>query len=196
MNIEFGAELPLYTVGSFLGILFSIALLPLLLPRLWHRYFPMISAFWALSFAVPFVWSAVETALEWRRSRRRVALGLVDRQVSHRFLLWCVATSAFVAICLLHSVIAWLGADGRRQALRAARALRSAGLSAIFEFRDRRLGNQLKSADQLDARRAVIIGPQEIEAGQARIRDMSTGEERVVPFDELGPTLAAELGDG
>jgi histidyl-tRNA synthetase len=96
----------------------------------------------------------------------------------------------------LDCFVAWLGADGRRQALRAARTLRSAGLSAVFEFRDRRLGNQLKSADQLGARRAVIIGPQEMEASQARIRDMSTGEERVVPLDELGATLAAELGDG
>ncbi|UCC82378.1 MAG: histidine--tRNA ligase [Gemmatimonadota bacterium] len=96
----------------------------------------------------------------------------------------------------LDCFVCWLGADGRRQALRAARAIRALGLSAIFEFRDRRLGNQLKSADQLGARRAVIVGPQEIEASQARIRDMSTGEERVVPFDELGPTLAAELGDG
>jgi histidyl-tRNA synthetase len=96
----------------------------------------------------------------------------------------------------LDCFVAWLGVDGRRQALRAARAIRSAGLSAIFEFRDRRLGNQLKSADQLGARRAVIIGPQEIEANQARIRDMSSGEERVVPFEELGSTLAAELGDG
>lgn len=96
----------------------------------------------------------------------------------------------------LDCFVAWIGSDGRRQALRAARALRAVGLSVIFEFRDRRIGNQLKSADQLGARRAVIVGPQEIEAGQARIRDMSTGEERVVPLDELSPTLAVELGDG
>ena len=48
-------ELPLYTMGPFLGILLSIAIMPLILPRFWHRYFPLISVFWALSFAVPFV---------------------------------------------------------------------------------------------------------------------------------------------
>jgi len=96
----------------------------------------------------------------------------------------------------LDCYVAWLGADGRRQALRAARAIRSAGLSAIFEFRDRRLGNQLKNADQLGARRAVIIGPREIEATAARVRDMSTGDEQVIPFDELGSRLAVELNDG
>jgi histidyl-tRNA synthetase len=85
--------------------------------------------------------------------------------------------------------VAWLGADGRRCALRATRALRAAGLSAVFEFRDRRIGNQLKSANQVGARWAVILGPQEVEANQARIRDMSSGEERVVPFDSLSGAL-------
>ncbi|UCC73128.1 MAG: histidine--tRNA ligase [Gemmatimonadota bacterium] len=96
----------------------------------------------------------------------------------------------------LDCFVAWLGADGQRHALRATQALRSAGLSVIFEFRDRRLANQLKSADQLGARRAVILGPKEVEEKQARVRDMSTGAERVVRFDELAATLAAELGDG
>lgn len=54
-EIDIGVELPLYSVGPFLGILLSIALLPLLLPRFWHRYFPLISAFWALCFAIPFL---------------------------------------------------------------------------------------------------------------------------------------------
>jgi histidyl-tRNA synthetase len=85
----------------------------------------------------------------------------------------------------LDCFVAWLGSDGRRRALRAARTLRDAGLSAVFEFRGRRLGNQLKSADQLGARWAVILGPQEVEAGQARVRDMSTGDERMVAFDRL-----------
>jgi histidyl-tRNA synthetase len=81
--------------------------------------------------------------------------------------------------------IAWLGQEGRHRALKATQELRAAGLSAVFEYRDRRLGNQLKSANQMSARLAVIFGPQEIEAGQARIRDMSTGEETVVASDGL-----------
>ncbi len=92
--------------------------------------------------------------------------------------------------------VAWLGSDGRRQALRAGQALRSAGLSTVYEFRDRRIGNQLKSADQLGARWAVIFGPQEVEAGQARIRDMSTGDERVVDFGQLVGSLMNDSKDG
>jgi histidyl-tRNA synthetase len=92
--------------------------------------------------------------------------------------------------------VAWLGADGRRCALRAAQALRAAGLATVFEFRDRRIGNQLKSANQLGARWAVILGPQEVEANQARIRDMSSGDERLVPFDSLSRALTPEVPDG
>jgi Na+/H+ antiporter NhaD/arsenite permease-like protein len=38
----------------FIGILLSIALLPQLTPKLWHRHFGKVSAFWAAAFLVPF----------------------------------------------------------------------------------------------------------------------------------------------
>ena len=50
-----GEGLPLWTVIPFAGILLSIALMPLVLPRFWHHYFPAVSAFWALAFAIPFL---------------------------------------------------------------------------------------------------------------------------------------------
>ena len=94
-------------------------------PRWWEYDYALASACAAqLAFAVPFAWSAVETALEWRRSQRRAALGLADRQVSHRFLLWCVATSAFVGICLLAVLGGWLGAHGWAEPAAAARLVR------------------------------------------------------------------------
>ncbi|MFK7867428.1 MAG: sodium:proton antiporter [Alphaproteobacteria bacterium] len=38
----------------FAGILLSIAVFPLVLPTIWHHHFGKISAFWALSFLIPF----------------------------------------------------------------------------------------------------------------------------------------------
>lgn len=81
--------------------------------------------------------------------------------------------------------VAYIGPEARRQALRAAHELRAAALSAVYDFRERRLGNQLKTADQLGARLAIIIGPQEANDGEVRIRDMSGGGEKVVKFDRL-----------
>ena len=58
-----GAVLPLWSMLPFAGILLSIALVPLVLPRFWHRHFPKVSAFWAIVFAVPFIYFFRETAL-------------------------------------------------------------------------------------------------------------------------------------
>ncbi len=92
--------------------------------------------------------------------------------------------------------VAWLGAGARPQALRATQLLRAAGFSTIFEFQDRRLGNQLKSANQVGARQVVIIGPREVEGGLARVRDMQTGEEREVVFENLAAAVTKTSGDG
>jgi histidyl-tRNA synthetase len=81
--------------------------------------------------------------------------------------------------------VAWMGAEARSQALRAAHLLRSVGISTVFEYRERRLGSQLRSANQVGARYAVIIGPDEVGAQQVRIRDMSSGDERLVALDQL-----------
>ena len=61
--------------------------------------------------------------------------------------------------------------------------------SAVFEFRERRLGSQLRSANQVGARYAVIIGPDEVGTQQVRIRDMSSGDERLVAVEQLTRAL-------
>jgi len=58
-----GAVLPLWSMLPFAGILLSIALVPLVLPRFWHHHFPKVSAFWAIVFAVPFIYFFREIAL-------------------------------------------------------------------------------------------------------------------------------------
>lgn len=49
-----GAELALYWVIPFAGILLSIAIFPLVAPAFWHHHFGKISAFWAAAFLIPF----------------------------------------------------------------------------------------------------------------------------------------------
>ncbi len=48
-----GASLSAAWIIPFVGMLLSIALLPLLAPRLWHVHYGKISAAWALAFLVP-----------------------------------------------------------------------------------------------------------------------------------------------
>ncbi len=50
-----GTILPVWSIIPFAGILLSIALCPLLVPHFWHNHFGKLSAFWAIAFAVPFL---------------------------------------------------------------------------------------------------------------------------------------------
>ncbi len=52
-------------------------------------------------FSVPFIWSTVETAIEHLKSRRRLALGLVDPVTTDRLFLWAQGCACFSIICLL-----------------------------------------------------------------------------------------------
>jgi Na+/H+ antiporter NhaD/arsenite permease-like protein len=54
-HINLGEVLPVWSCIPFACMLLSIALFPLLVPNIWHHHFGKISAFWALSMAVPFV---------------------------------------------------------------------------------------------------------------------------------------------
>ncbi len=47
-------DLPLFSIIPFVGILLSIAVMPLVKPHFWEHNFGKISAFWALLFFLPF----------------------------------------------------------------------------------------------------------------------------------------------
>ncbi len=53
-----GADLSIYWVIPFAGILLSIAVFPLVAPHFWHQHFGKISAFWAVLLIVPFLFKA------------------------------------------------------------------------------------------------------------------------------------------
>jgi Na+/H+ antiporter NhaD/arsenite permease-like protein len=52
-HVNLGEVLSLYSVIPFIGILLSIALLPLFAPEFWHHHFGTVSAFWAFLIAIP-----------------------------------------------------------------------------------------------------------------------------------------------
>ena len=53
---DIGTLLPFWSVLPFAGILLSIALIPLFAPHFWEHHFPKVSAFWAVVFAIPFLY--------------------------------------------------------------------------------------------------------------------------------------------
>jgi len=72
-----------------------------------------------------------------------------------------------------------------------AAAARSAGLRAsVYLGSSGKLGRQLKWASDAGARWSLIYGEQELQAGTVTVRDMTTGEQAMVPVAELPDYLA------
>lgn len=84
--VEIGAKLPLWSALPFVGILLSIAFMPLVVPRFWHRHFPKVSAFWAVVFAAPFLYFFREAAVY------EIAHILLIDYVPFILLLWALYT--------------------------------------------------------------------------------------------------------
>jgi histidyl-tRNA synthetase len=70
---------------------------------------------------------------------------------------------------------------------RVAQALRAAGWSVAYDLRGAGMGRQFKNADARGAARVVVLGPEEVSAGVALVREMGRGEERRVPLADLLP---------
>jgi histidyl-tRNA synthetase len=72
-------------------------------------------------------------------------------------------------------------------ALPLAHKLRTSGggLRVEIEHRGGKVGAQLKRADKLRARLAVIVGANEIASGKLTVKDLSTGTQHEVPVAEL-----------
>jgi len=91
-----------------------------------------------------------------------------------------VHVDAFVAV-------AQPGAE--REAFKLVTAVRDAGLSAEMGHQGKSLKAQMKAADRLGARYALILGADELAAGEVTLRDMQSKVERRVAV----PDVVAEI---
>lgn len=75
-------------------------------------------------------------------------------------------------------------------AMAAALDLRRAGRRVVVADAPRSLRSQLREANRLRARAAVILGPDEVAKRAATVRDLTSGEQREVALDSLVAELA------
>jgi histidyl-tRNA synthetase len=82
--------------------------------------------------------------------------------------------------------------------LQIAAEIRAAGIACICTNAADRLGKQFKFADRVYARVAIVLGPDEIAAGEVAIKDLKTGDQASHPRGKLIPALqillARDLG--
>lgn len=71
--------------------------------------------------------------------------------------------------------------------------MRDKGLRVVMDYAGRSLKSQMRAADKVRARFAVILGDTELAEHAAVLRDMRSGEQRRVPLSDLINTLCVEV---
>ncbi|MGB0695305.1 MAG: histidine--tRNA ligase [Rhodospirillaceae bacterium] len=86
-----------------------------------------------------------------------------------------------------------LGAEAEAEADRIADRLRRAGYAVDLGYGGN-MGKRLKRADKIKARAALILGSDELAAGQITLRDLDSGDQSAVALDGLEDALSAYRG--
>jgi histidyl-tRNA synthetase len=69
--------------------------------------------------------------------------------------------------------------------LKIAQDLRNAGINVISEFANRAVGKQLNRANKLGVPICILIGSNEYQSGNCRLKNLVTGEQIDLPLDKL-----------
>jgi histidyl-tRNA synthetase len=93
-------------------------------------------------------------------------------------------------------MIAYLGEAAKLAAVRLVEELRAAQVSALLAFGDRSLKSQLKSADRAGVTYTLILGEEELKAGQAAVREMAGSQQIELPLTNLVEWLQVRLDGG
>jgi histidyl-tRNA synthetase len=86
--------------------------------------------------------------------------------------------------------VAYLGEPAKLVALQLTNSLRQSGHVALMGSGDRSLKSQMKSADRASARFALIIGADEVEQGQALVRNLSNRQQEHIPLTDVARYLS------
>lgn len=89
--------------------------------------------------------------------------------------------------------VAAMGDAARLAGLTLLRELRQAGFEAHMEYEGRSIKSQMKRADRLGAALALILGDDELAAGEVTLKDMRKSEQSRVPRATLFATIRETL---
>jgi len=85
---------------------------------------------------------------------------------------------ADIGICVI-------GQENSSYALSLARSLRGKGKRVSVDFSNRKLGDQIASADKRGIPKVIAIGAEEVRTGKLRIKTLATGEEIMTTEGEI-----------
>ena len=81
--------------------------------------------------------------------------------------------------------IVGLGDSVRPVVVKLAEDLRQNNIRTNFDPLRRSLKAQMREANKIGARYAILIGDQELESGEAELKDLSTGDQKKIALDKL-----------
>ncbi len=96
---------------------------------------------------------------------------------------------AFPAAEPVELYVGILGKEARARAYQIVSSLRKQGHIVETDYMDRSVKAQMKYANKLGAKKTLIIGSQELEENQAKLKDMETGEQTDVALDGIAEAL-------
>jgi histidyl-tRNA synthetase len=87
--------------------------------------------------------------------------------------------------------IVWVGPKAKEWAFPLVHRLRRKDISVEMEGEERSLKSQMRRADKLKAASVLIIGDDELQRGQAVLRDMATKQQREISLETVDAELMA-----
>ena len=75
--------------------------------------------------------------------------------------------------------------DVRLESAKIVTMLRREGLRADIDIMGRKMAKAMKYASLIGARNAIIIGSKELETCSVTVRDMASGEQKIVKIEDL-----------
>ena len=85
--------------------------------------------------------------------------------------------------------IAWIGDNAREYSVRLLHELRSKGIRAEMDTRERNLKGQMKYANKLGAAFTVVIGDDEVSSGELTLKNMENSEQTKVRKEGLADVI-------
>ncbi|WP_308634709.1 histidine--tRNA ligase [Paenibacillus silvisoli] len=82
-----------------------------------------------------------------------------------------------------------LGEAADREVTLLLHNLRLRGISAERDYQGRKMKAQMKSADRLQVRFTAILGDDELSRGEIALKNMATGEQKFIAFDQLADEI-------
>lgn len=86
--------------------------------------------------------------------------------------------------------IAWMSKDFYKEALKAAMKLREENIPVIIEGEERSLKNSFKRADKMGIRYVLIVGEDEMRAGQFTVKNLESGEQFALAPDKIASFIS------